>query len=344
MANRMLPINGKSKAKRILWGAPQNYISWAFMREVRENNRTCKVYPCNPYVEVYQFRENLYGLFNQNCDGAGDVWTWLIVGPEKCMLIDTAFGLGDSRAVIDEITGGKEIIVVNTHDHFDHAFGNCRFDRVYCHKKLVPLLEQQNEHMWDYLFDAEGKSRWLQFEREDLPKFRPYEIVGVENGHVFDLGGYEIELINSGGHGGPGAAMFLDRQNRILFPGDNICSDISGCGEVSYPIEACQMYQYYQCVCKLCERLGEFDWLFPMHFMVNLDAYLLLDIRDTVAKILADPENAYDYQQLHRNPNGGPDRVRLFKYVPGFTTIAYNISAKPSEVVPSALRHTGKAV
>lgn len=159
MANRMLPINGRSKAKRLVWGAPQNYISWAFMRELREHDKTCKMYDVNPYVEVYQFRENLYGLFNQNCDGAGDVWTWLIVGPEKCMLIDTAFGLGDTPALIREITGGKEVIVVNTHDHFDHAFGNCRFDRVYCHEKLVPLLEAQNAHMWDYLFDAEGNNR-----------------------------------------------------------------------------------------------------------------------------------------------------------------------------------------
>lgn len=340
MANRMMPINGKSKAKRLVWGAPQNYISWAFMRELREHNKTGKVYDCNPYVEVYQFRENLFGLFNQNCDGAGDVWMWLIIGPEKCMLVDTAFGLGDSKALVDELSGGKEIIVVNTHDHFDHAFGNCRFGRAYCHENLVPLLQAQNAHMWDYLFDGEGNNRWLQFDREDLPVFKPYEIIGVPDGYVFDLGGgYEVELIHSGGHGGPGAAMYLDRQNRILFPGDNICSDISGCGEISYPIEACQMYQYYTCIGKLCERIDAFDWIFPMHFMVDLDSYLLLDIRDTVAKILADPEHAYDYQQVHKNPNGAPDRVRLFKYVPGFTTIAYNINERPSEVVPAALRH-----
>lgn len=345
MANRMLPIHGQSKAKRLVWGTPQNYISWAFMRELREHNKTCKVYDCNPYVEVYQFRDNLYGLFNQNCDGAGDVWTWLIVGPEKCMLIDTAFGLGDSRALVEEISGGKEIIVVNTHDHFDHAFGNCRFDRVYCHKDLVPLLEQQNPHMWDYLFDGEGNNRWLAFDRADLPEYRPYEITGVEDGYIFDLGGgYEVELINSGGHGGPGAAMYLDKQNRILFPGDNVCSDISGCGEVSYPIEECLMHQFYVCICKLCQRIDEFDWLFPMHFMVNLDSYLLMDVRDTVEKILADPEHAYDYPLLHKNPNGGPDTVRLFKYVPGFTTIAYTVNEKASEIVPAALRHAGKRV
>ena len=214
----MEPIQGLSKARRKLWGNPQNVISWAFMKQLREHNETRKVYACNPYIEVYQFRDNLYGLFNQNCDGAGDVWQWLIVGPEKCLLVDTAFGLGDMKALVDEISGGKEIIVVNTHDHFDHAFGNCRFGRAYCHESLVPLLEAQNEHMWDYLWDKKtGETIWLDFDKKDLPKFKPYEIIGVPDGYTWDLGkGYLVELINSNGHGGPGASMYLDHSNKIF--------------------------------------------------------------------------------------------------------------------------------
>ena len=339
MANRMLPIRGQSKARRLLWGSPQNYISWAYMRELREHH-PCTVYPCNPYVEVYQFRDNLYGLFNQNCDGAGDVWMWLIVGPEKCLLIDTAYGLGDSKTLVDTISGGKEIVVVNTHDHFDHAFGNCRFGRAYCHEALVPLLQAQNEHMWDYLFDpATGKPRWLDFDRADLPVFTPYEIIGVPDGYTWDLGGgYEIELINSGGHGGPGASMYLDKQNRILFPGDNVCSDVSGCGAVSYPIEECALYQYRACVERLCARLDEFDALFPMHFMVELDAVLLRDILDALNEILADPIHNCDYVLTEVSGNGGAPRTRRFKYVRGFSCIAYGVSDKPEPVTGAALR------
>ena len=82
----MWPIKGASKAKRIKWGTPQNQISWAYMKMLREGNKTLKVYDVNPYIEVYQFYDNLYGLFNQNCDGAGDVWMWLVIGPEKAMV------------------------------------------------------------------------------------------------------------------------------------------------------------------------------------------------------------------------------------------------------------------
>jgi len=145
---QMWPINGASKARRLKWGAAQNQISWAYMKMLREGNKTLKVYDVNPYIEVYQFYDNLYGLFNQNCDGAGDVWMWLIIGPEKAMLIDTACGLGDMKSLVDEITGGMPLIVANTHGHADHARGNCWFEKVYCYETLVPVLEAQNGHMW----------------------------------------------------------------------------------------------------------------------------------------------------------------------------------------------------
>ena len=134
----MFPIKSKLKSKRIKFDVAQNQISWAYMKELREHNKTRKIFDINPYVEVYQFRENLYGLFTENCDGMGDVWMYLIIGPENAMLIDTAYGLGDLKGLVDKITGGKPIIVVNTHEHYDHAYGNCRFDKVYCHEYLVP--------------------------------------------------------------------------------------------------------------------------------------------------------------------------------------------------------------
>ncbi len=337
----MNPINGKSKAKRKLWGPPQNIISWTFMKQLREHGN-CKIYDCNPYIEVYQFRDNLYGLFNQNCDGAGDVWMWLTIGPEKCLLVDTAFGLGDSKALVDELSGGKEIIVVNTHDHYDHAFGNCRFDRVYCHEALVPLLKAQNEHMWDYLWDKEtGETIWLDFDKNDLPKFKPYEIIGVPDGYTWDLGGgYEIELINSHGHGGPGSSMYLDKHNKILFAGDNICSDVSGCGSISYPIEESSLYQYRECVKKLVARIDEIDWLFPEHFMCDLENRLLVDVLDALNVILDNPEENYDYISERKSPNNvnGPTVKRYNKYVKGFSIISYSIEEKAPEIFPAALK------
>mgnify|MGYP002623169766 FL=1 len=342
MRKEMMKINGLSKAERLLWFGPQNAVSTAYIKTVREHFEGRKVYDVNPYVEVYRFRDNLYGLFNQNCDGAGDVWMWLTLGSEKCFLIDTGYGLGDMKGLVREIAGDREIIVANTHDHFDHAFGNCRFDRVYCHEALVPLLKDQNEHMWDYLFYKDtGENIWLKFDREDLPEFRPYEICGVPDGYKWDLGGgYEIELINCHGHGGAGSAMYLDRQNRILFAGDNICSDISGCGNISYPLKDCSLYKFRNNLRRIIDtKIDDIDWVFPNHLMTDLENRILYDMLDTLDKILEDPEHNYDYKIESRstsNPDA-PVRVRYAKYIPGFSIIAYSISESEPVIQSAAI-------
>lgn len=333
MKGQMWPIKSELKSKRIRFDNPQNTISWAFMKQLREKNKTRKIYDVNPYVEVYQFRDQLYGLFTENCDGMGDVWMYLIVGSEKAMLIDTAYGLGDLKGLVDEITGGKEIIVVNTHDHFDHAYGNCRFDKAYCHEYLVPYLESQHAHMWDYLFNGLGENIWLKFDRNDLPVFKKYEIVGVPDGYTWDLGGgHIIELIFTGGHAA-GHAAFLDKQQRILFPGDNICSDVSGCGAVGAPrskgpySENTLIPVYRDNVKRLVDRIDEYDYIFPQHFMNNLENSLMYNVLEALDAIVADPYS-YDYKTETYGKDRNTKNVRYFKYIKGFSVIGYTM---PSE-------------
>jgi glyoxylase-like metal-dependent hydrolase (beta-lactamase superfamily II) len=324
---QMWPIKSELKSKRIKFDVPQNQISWAYMKELREHNKTRKIYDINPYVEVYQFRDNLYGLFTENCDGAGDVWMYLIIGLEKAMLIDTAYGLGNLKGLVDKITGGKPIIVVNTHEHYDHAYGNCRFDKVYCHEYLVPYLKTQHEHMWDYLFDDNGDNIWLEFDRKELPTFKKYEIVGVPDGYTFNLGGdYKVELVFTGGHAA-GHAAYLDKKGRNLLSGDNICSDVSGCGSVNVSrpgpyAENTALQVYRDNVKRLVDRMDEYDYIFPNHFMNNIENNLMPNILEACDAVLANPEDC-DYKVETWGKNATEPSVRYFKFIRGFSVLAY---------------------
>lgn len=326
MNGQMWPIDGASKAKRIKWGAPQNQISWAYMKMLREGNGTMKVYDVNPYVEVYQFYDNLYGLFNQNCDGAGDVWMWLLIGPEKAMLIDTAFGLGDMKGLVNTITGGMPLIVANTHVGPDHALGNCRFDRVYCNEYDYEAIKRTcRPGGWDYLFDKDGKNIWLQFDRKDLPVYKDYDLVPVKNGYTFNLGGdYEIEMVWTAGHT-PGHSMYLDRKSRYLFAGDDVCSDVTGCGSGPNPNRPNGQYAnlttYRDELTKLVARRDEYDYLFPGHFMVNLENSVLVHILETLSEIIAKPDS-YEYK-IESMGGQGTKQVRMYRFVKGFGTVAY---------------------
>ena len=321
------PIGSQLKSKRIKFDTPQNQISWAYMKEMRENNKTRKIYPVNPYVEVYQLRENAYELFSENCDGLGDFFMHLIVGPEKAMLIDCGYGLGDVPALVNQLTGGKPLIVVNTHEHPDHAFGNCRFDKVYCHEYLAPYLAQQNAHIFDYLFDDYGDNIWLQFDKKDLPTFKKYEIAPVKDGTVFNLGaGYDIELVFTGGHS-PGHAGYLDKHNRIFYSGDNICSDVSSCGSINVPRpgphgEQTELKVYRDNVKRLVDRMDEYDYICPNHFMTNLENSLMTNILEACDAVLANPES-YDYKVEKWNKGGAGSSTRYYKFIRGFSVIAY---------------------
>lgn len=314
------PIENQTKLKRIYQTEPIDATCWAYMKLLRERDKTKKIYDVDPYVEVYQFRENLYGLLAESLDGAGDAWMYLLIGPEKAMLIDTAFGLGDLKGLCDELSGGRELIVVNTHGHFDHAYGNCQFDTVYCHEYEAPSLLGQDEHMWDYLFDEnDGKGIWCDFDRSALVPFKPYNVVACPDGHVFDLGGgYEVELVSLGGHS-PGQAGYLDKTGRNFFAGDDIISmrvGVNG-GRPGQPFgEYASVRTLRDNMEKLAKRVDEFDHVFSGHFVTDLESAVVLAMRDACSAVVADPD---DYTYCAETARG----TQYFKYVDGLGTLAY---------------------
>lgn len=314
------PISSELKGTGRIQRGPIGESSWAWMKLLREQNKTKRIYERNPYVEVYRFRENLYAFFTQSVDGNGDPWMYLIDGPHKAMLIDTGFGLGDLKGLCDEITGNKPLIVVNTHNHMDHAYGNFQFDRVYCHELEVPYLEMQDAHIWDYLFDENGKGKWLEFDRNDMVSFRKYEIVGVPDGYIFDLGdGYEVELVLLCGHT-PGQSGFLDKKNRILFAGDDLTSErVNIGGRKNTPnCEYATVAAFSAQIKKLAARLDEFDYVFPGHFICDLESSVVTNMLAACEYVMEDPENNWDYKE--EPPEWG---VSYCKYVNGLGTLVY---------------------
>jgi glyoxylase-like metal-dependent hydrolase (beta-lactamase superfamily II) len=334
MKGKIWPIKSEIKSKRIKWTKEPTFINWAYNKELRENNKTKKIYDINPYVEVYQFRDNLYGFYAENADGMSDVWMFLIIGPEKAFLIDTGFGIGDLKGLVDEITGGMPLIVANTHGSFDHAYGDCLFEKVYCHKYEVPRIKAQDAHIWDYLFDKDGNCIWMEFDKNDLPEWKEFEIIPCENNHIFNLGeDYEIEMIWLPGHS-PGHTGFIDKKNRILFPGDAMSSGCSGLGTVNTTNQRQIKYygeyakygniaSYRKELEKLVERMDEFDYVFPMHNIVNLEKGIVPCILRALEEVLADPEKADDIEVFINKD--GKRQESLVKHIKGYSALSYRL-------------------
>ncbi|MCD8103435.1 MAG: MBL fold metallo-hydrolase [Lachnospiraceae bacterium] len=324
--NYRRPIKSELKSRKKVFRAPEDPVGSAVEKLLRENYRYKYTYAVNPYAEVYRFRDNIYGIYTDSIDGAGDPWMFLIEGPEKALLIDTSFGLGDLKGLLKEIIGNKPVLVANTHSDFDHAYGNYQFDTVYCHEYEEPIIRSKmNPHVWDYLFDENGNGIWADFDRKDLVPFREYNLIGVPDGYIFDLGcGYEVELIHTAGHS-IGHAGFLDRQARIFFAGDDACIGGLQCSGGGLEKFEHREYATVEALCmqmkKVVGRMDEFDSVFPSHGLVDLNIYALINLISICESILENP-NRYDCK--HIKTRDGITRAQYGRLIPGAGYLNYS--------------------
>ena len=127
--------------------------------------------------------------------------TFLLLGEEKALQIDTAYGRGDFPNIVDMLKGDRELLVVNTHEHFDHTGGNKFFPKVYMH----PLAFENADKPFDPL-----PQEWF----DNMP-YPDYEKVGIEDGYVFHLGGRDVEVLHTPAHC-KSSLSFIDHGRRLL--------------------------------------------------------------------------------------------------------------------------------
>lgn len=303
------PIRSELKSKRIVYEA-EKPTRWSFYKVLRESNFRMFFPEINPYTEVYRMRENTWVLYNDSFDGAGDVWMFLIDGPEKALLIDTSFGVGNLKALVRKLIGDKELIVVNTHAHFDHCYGDSQFGRVYCHENEVPDLQSKNNpDIWDYLFNQTdhdidvwghtihpGQPLYTEFDRKDVivdldhkETYKPFEIIGIPDNYEFDLGGgYIVEAVLLPGHT-PGMCGYWDHHTNIIYSGDD-----TGMGNrpkgTPYG-EFCTVEAMHDALAKLLPRLTPEVRVCSGHGALDQSCIILQYLYETTQRILDDPDH-----------------------------------------------------
>ena len=208
-------------------------------------------------------------LFGKWCSMPG-VWTltnrwqnfmFLIVGEEKAMLIDTGYGEGNLREIVEGITD-KPVMVVDTNGHFDHTGGNAWWTDVWMAEGAVAGARVP--------FSPEQQA-WY-----DAKPHRDYNIHLLKEGDLIDLGGKQIEVLSIPAHH-EGSIALLDRTDRLLFTGDEMES-----GQVllfvrdrNLPLREV-VAAHRANLQKLAARRAEYDFICPAHngTLLQPDLYL----------------------------------------------------------------------
>lgn len=188
-------------------------------------------------------REALPGVYM--IDEPQHVYTWLVEGSERAVLLDTGLGIEPIRPVAERMTD-RPISVVNTHYHFDHVGGNHEFEDISIHEVGAPLIAQEPPHelLHSYLDYARRQLEaaeayrpvdreffWLMTaETEPRPfpagfdpeawKIRTSQAARkLAEGDRVDLGDRALTVLHTPGHSPDGISLLEEREG-LLFAGD----------------------------------------------------------------------------------------------------------------------------
>lgn len=176
-----------------------------------------------------------------------DVNVGLVGGDRGLLVVDTHASEVEARRVVQEVRrlgAGDVVALVNTHQHFDHTFGNVVFVEeygappVYAHEGAaegLPVHAQQlqEEARAD---ESDPRHRDIAATRVHVPNHT------FSSARIVDLGDRLVELVHPGRGHTAGDAVVRVGEVDVLFAGDLVeesalRSGVPGYGADSYPME-----------------------------------------------------------------------------------------------------------
>lgn len=151
-------------------------------------------------VKTFTFnpvQENTYVLYN---------------GQGLCCIIDPGCYFKEEQDELRnfiEKTGLRPVLLLNTHCHLDHIFGN-KF--VYDTWELPLHLHEKEKPVLDY-GPASGQMWQMPFDNYDG------ELIFIKEGEIIRMNGDELQILFTPGHS-PGSVCFYDERDGFVIGGD----------------------------------------------------------------------------------------------------------------------------
>lgn len=140
---------------------------------------------------------------------------YLVEGSEKALLIDTGCGVGSLKSYVDRLTS-KDVEVVLTHGHADHAFGAAEFERVWMNHLDDEVYRAHSDFALRKEF-VEAHAKNDAFADEDYVKPVPTaDFLELTDGSRFELGGISVVMYACPGHTLGSMVAFMEEEELLL--------------------------------------------------------------------------------------------------------------------------------
>ena len=212
--------------------------------------------------------------------------SYLVVGDERGILIDTGFATENIRTYAQNLTDKPVTIAANTHGHFDHTGGNGWFERAYMSAKALEIAKTPYPSKAALKYSVD------------------YPVTIVGDGDTIDLGNRVLEVLEIPAHA-PSSIAFLDRKERIMFTGDEVGAHVMLYWMQPEPQPTVQ--QHSQHMEKLLKHRKEFDFICAGHGQGLEDAALVETYLEHDRRIMSGRIKGEPMVPRGDAPSDGPD-------------------------------------
>jgi glyoxylase-like metal-dependent hydrolase (beta-lactamase superfamily II) len=247
------------------------------------NRRLEKLESLSPWFEIYKVSNGVFAVLEPG--HTEEAISYLILGSERAVLLDTGMGIANLEAEIQRLTD-LPVVVVNSHGHYDHIGDNYRFSEVLAFDADTDVARIE-----------QGKSRadCVEYMESGLYLVLPagfdpaaYEIRSSRVTHrlkhleVIDLGGRTLTVHHTPGHT-QGSICLLDSRDNLLFTGDTFYT-----GMMFAHFEDSDFADYQKSIDYLVDLLPQVNHLCPSHNEAYVDKTALVRVQAAFAQIVAD--------------------------------------------------------
>ena len=231
------------------------------------------------WFDVREFPDGVIGIGEPG--HFEDVKSFLVVGDDIALLVDSGMGFANIRRIVDQYTD-RPVLLVNSHGHLDHIGDNWRFERRWAHPGDLDRIRAgvSNEQMRHFLApEAFNRTppEGLDADTFAIPGTDVERTIG--EGNVIELGSRRFTVLHTPGHSA-GSISLLDERNGILISGDVVYE-----GPLFAHHPGASAIAYRNTLQRLRSLVPSLSVVYPSHNRYPLDPTFLVDVHEAMEEI-----------------------------------------------------------
>lgn len=218
------------------------------------------------WFEIKPFPDRIFRISEPALGPLHGSHSWLVLGFQKALLIDTGVGIAPLASVIKNLTH-LPVICILSHTHYDHIGGAHEFADRRMHRAEIEIMANPTSELtlWGGWLKADSFSYFPEpdydFARYALKPALPTGL--LYDGDIIDLGGRLLEVLHVPGHS-PGLLAVYETETGALFSTDALYD-----GEMFFNLKGSNIEAARHSLCRLAGLRARV--LYPGHYE-NLDA------------------------------------------------------------------------